>query len=52
MMLMMVGREVMADTPANCSYEDIVGSWTFYETERSGDRSIDCSKQGTYSQAW
>jgi cathepsin C len=40
------GRVVQADTPANCTYDDIVGSWTFYETVRSGDHSIDCSKQG------
>merc|ERR1719264_921438 len=32
-----------ADTPANCSFEDVVGKWTFYESERSGDSRIDCS---------
>jgi cathepsin C len=36
---------VAADTPANCTYEDILGTWTFFETERSGDQSIDCSQQ-------
>jgi len=34
---------VVGDTPANCSYEDVEGSWIFYESERSGDSSIDCS---------
>ena len=34
---------VAGDTPANCSYEDVEGSWIFYESERSGDSSIDCS---------
>lgn len=38
---------VMADTPANCTYEDIKGDWIFYETERTGNSSIDCSKMGT-----
>jgi len=42
----LVWSRVRADTPANCTYDDIVGSWTFYETERSGDNSIDCTKQG------
>jgi len=32
-----------ADTPANCSFQDVVGKWTFYESERSGDSRIDCS---------
>jgi len=31
------------DTPANCTYEDIVGTWTFYESERIGTRNIDCT---------
>ena len=33
----------VADTPANCSYQDVEGSWIFYESERSGDSSTDCS---------
>ncbi|XP_023337847.1 dipeptidyl peptidase 1 isoform X3 [Eurytemora carolleeae] len=36
---------VRGDTPANCSYEDISGSWTFYESERSGTKDIDCSSR-------
>jgi len=31
-----------ADTPAECMYEDIRGTWTFVETERDGDNTIDC----------
>ncbi|KAK4294723.1 hypothetical protein Pmani_032670 [Petrolisthes manimaculis] len=34
------------DTPANCMYEDIRGTWTFYETERSGDNTINCDTLG------
>ncbi|CAL1287405.1 unnamed protein product [Larinioides sclopetarius] len=35
---------VRADTPANCTYEDIRGTWAFYEGERSGNNSVECSK--------
>merc|ERR1712212_1424774 len=31
-----------ADTPAECMYEDIRGTWTFVETERDGDNTVDC----------
>ena len=34
---------VAADTPANCTYEDIRGVWQFYEGERSGNSEIDCT---------
>jgi len=34
-----------ADTPANCTFEDVEGSWIFYETERSQGSDIDCSNQ-------
>ena len=35
---------VVSDTPANCTYQDVEGSWIFYETERSSDSSLDCSR--------
>lgn len=34
----------MADTPANCTFEDTVGTWMFYESERSQTNQIDCSR--------
>ncbi|XP_042217955.1 dipeptidyl peptidase 1-like isoform X2 [Homarus americanus] len=37
---------VTADTPANCLYEDIRGTWTFSETERTGDHTINCDELG------
>lgn len=33
---------VAADTPANCTYEDIRGVWQFEEGERSGNNDIGC----------
>lgn len=35
---------VRADTPGNCMYADILGTWTFSETERDGDNSISCEE--------
>ncbi|TOF72600.1 hypothetical protein CGJ15_27515, partial [Vibrio parahaemolyticus] len=37
----------LADTPANCLFEDIRGSWTFSETERNGDHTINCDTLGS-----
>ena len=34
------------DTPANCFYEDVRGTWTFMETERLGSHDIDCNVLG------
>ena len=34
---------VVGDTPANCTYHDVEGSWIFYESERSYDSSVDCT---------
>lgn len=38
----MVTTPASADTPANCTFEDVEGIWIFSETERDGDNSIDC----------
>ncbi|XP_072026805.1 dipeptidyl peptidase 1-like [Amphiura filiformis] len=42
---------VAADTPANCSYEEIVGEWTFSVSGGGGDNTLNCSSPGpvTYS---
>ena len=32
-----------ADTPVNCSYEEIKGVWIFHEGQRGNDKSINCS---------
>ncbi|KAL7637925.1 UNVERIFIED_CONTAM: hypothetical protein RMT77_011538 [Armadillidium vulgare] len=34
------------DTPATCLYEDIIGTWTFSETERNGDNTLNCDTLG------
>lgn len=36
----------VGDTPANCTYEEVIGSWYFFESERSGDSSINCTIPG------
>ena len=35
-----------ADTPANCTYEEIAGRWIFFVGEGGKDRTIDCSSFG------
>jgi len=39
-----------ADTPANCSYEDIRGSWTFSVGEGGQGREVDCKSFDVKSQ--
>jgi cathepsin C len=40
---------VRADTPANCTYEELRGQWTFYVGEGGHTNKIDCSKMGPVS---
>ena len=35
---------VLADTPANCTYEDVLGTWMFHSGPTGLDRTVDCSK--------
>lgn len=37
-----------ADTPANCTFDDVVGNWIFYESERGHSSSIDCSDPSNF----
>lgn len=34
---------IKADTPANCTYEDVIGSWMLYEGSKGNEKTIDCS---------
>jgi len=34
---------ISADTPANCTYEDVTGLWVFHEGPRGNDNSIQCT---------
>ncbi|CAK6967295.1 hypothetical protein INR49_018632 [Scomber scombrus] len=36
-----------ADTPANCTYEDLQGTWVFQVSKGGHDKTIDCSTQAT-----
>lgn len=44
--LLFLCSKVSADTPANCTFDDVQGEWLFYETERTGDAKIDCDNMG------
>jgi hypothetical protein len=35
-------HKVKADTPANCTYEDVHGSWQFFESQKGLDKTVDC----------
>jgi len=41
--LALSATSVVADTPANCTFGDIQGTWIFYESERSQDSNINCA---------
>ncbi|XP_043928142.1 dipeptidyl peptidase 1 [Protopterus annectens] len=36
----------LSDTPANCSYEDLVGTWVFQVGKSGQDRNINCTELG------
>merc|ERR1712227_154410 len=38
----LAATSVLADTPANCRYEQIVGTWDFHFTNSGQDNSISC----------
>lgn len=35
------------DTPANCTYEDLLGTWVFQVSKGGHDKTINCSAQAT-----
>ncbi|XP_067890076.1 dipeptidyl peptidase 1 [Heterodontus francisci] len=37
---------VVADTPANCTYQDLVGTWVFQVGREGQDKYVDCTKMG------
>ena len=37
--------EICCDTPANCTYEEVKGTWIFQLGKGGHDRTIECSKQ-------
>ncbi|XP_005091689.1 dipeptidyl peptidase 1 isoform X2 [Aplysia californica] len=40
-------NNAVADTPANCTYEDIRGTWIFSIGSGNNDRTVNCSKSFT-----
>lgn len=43
---------IRADTPANCTYEDIKGLWVFHEGPRGNSNSINCSEKINITSAY
>uniref|UniRef100_A0A8K9UDI9 Cathepsin C n=1 Tax=Oncorhynchus mykiss TaxID=8022 RepID=A0A8K9UDI9_ONCMY len=41
-----LGGGLRADTPANCTYEDLLGFWVFQVSEGWQDKDINCSLMG------
>ncbi|KAM4628274.1 dipeptidyl peptidase 1 [Polymixia lowei] len=37
----------LGDTPANCTYEDLLGTWVFQVSHGGKDKSINCSNEAT-----
>lgn len=35
-----------SDTPANCTYEDLVGTWVFQVSKGGHDKTVNCSAEG------
>jgi len=44
-LLLLLAHQCAADTPANCTLDDLDGLWNFHFTKGGGDRNIDCSKE-------
>ena len=36
----------LGDTPANCTYEDLLGTWVFQVSKGGHDKSVNCSVEG------
>lgn len=34
------------DTPANCTYEDLLGTWLFQVSKGGHDKTVNCSAEG------
>lgn len=43
-------RGCRGDTPANCTYEDLLGTWVFQLSKGGHDRSVNCSAEGMSEQ--
>lgn len=46
--LLLWTERALCDTPANCTYDDLVGTWVFQVSKGGQDRSINCTDMGQY----
>ncbi|MED6265495.1 hypothetical protein CHARACLAT_026038, partial [Characodon lateralis] len=37
----------LGDTPANCTYEDLLGTWVFQVSKGGHDKTVNCSAEAT-----
>ncbi|KAM8853311.1 dipeptidyl peptidase 1 [Synchiropus picturatus] len=44
-LILVWAQRTSADTPANCTYEDLLGTWLFQVSKGGQDKSINCSAQ-------
>ncbi|XP_040026541.2 dipeptidyl peptidase 1 [Gasterosteus aculeatus] len=45
--LLLWGEGCMGDTPANCTYEDVLGTWVFQVSKGGQDGTVNCSAEAT-----
>lgn len=44
--LMLWVESSWGDTPANCTYEDLLGTWVFQVSKGGRDKTVNCSAEG------
>lgn len=45
-MLLLWAEGSRGDTPANCTYEELVGTWVFQVSKGGHDKTVNCSAEG------
>ncbi|XP_034023639.1 dipeptidyl peptidase 1 [Thalassophryne amazonica] len=45
--LLLYVEKTAADTPANCTYEELLGTWVFQVSKGGHDKTVNCSSEAT-----